>query len=98
MVSGNGASDSGSALLHCLYGGSGRGVFQHDTQLRKGLVKFEEMGNELNLCIQDMDVLSSELLKSLGATIVERTDEGSDGTSPWRFNTIPASSIAAKTG
>lgn len=57
MVGGDGAGNCGSAFFHSFDGCCCCRVFQHDAQTREGCVDLEEVGNEIVLCVQDVDVL-----------------------------------------
>jgi hypothetical protein len=57
MMGGDGAGDCGSAFLYSFDGCCRRRVFQYDAQTREGCVDLEEVGNEIVLCVEDVDIL-----------------------------------------
>lgn len=57
MVGSNGAPYGGTALLHSLDRGASGCVLQHDAELGEGLMNLEQMGNKLDLGIEDVNIL-----------------------------------------
>jgi hypothetical protein len=57
MVGSNGAPYGGTALLHSLDRSASGCVLQYDAELGEGSMNLEQMGNKLDLGIEDVDVL-----------------------------------------
>jgi hypothetical protein len=99
VVRGNGAAHGWAEGFDEVDGSAGGCVFEDNEEAREGSVEGLEVGQEGRFCIQDVCVLMMDgVYTNYFVARRKLTVAGSEGTSPCKFNTIPTSCIASKTG